>query len=273
MDEIVGLVPAAGGGTRLYPFSKAVPKEMYPILGKAAIEHCIENLNEGGVKKVFVVVGHQKGALMDYLGDGSHFGVTAAYIYQDERKGLGHAILQGKKWITSPFVVLLGDSFIEPKQEINDVISIHRGEQPIATLLLFEVDDPKGYGIVKVGKSSNRHGVVEDLIEKPSQEEAEHLRSDGKLLAITGMYVFSPKIFQYIEQTQPGAKGEIQITDAIRLAVKAGEKVVGVTLQGRYLDIGKWRTVLSIEKELATSIQLDDYIKDRESLQQTIKKE
>lgn len=262
MDEIVGLVPAAGGGTRLYPFSKAVPKEIYPILGKAAIEHCIENLKEGGVKKVFVVVGHQKGTLMDYLGDGRHFGVNIAYVYQDERKGIGHAILQGKKWIDKPFAVLLGDSFIEPKKEIQELFAVHREEKPIATILLFEVDDPEGYGIVKLGGD----GLVEELVEKPSREEAEKLRTNGKFLAITGVYVFDPDIFSFIERTPPGVKGEMQITDSIGLAVKDGRKACGLVLKGRYLDIGKWKTVLNIEKELAGKTNIEEHVAERELL-------
>jgi dTDP-glucose pyrophosphorylase len=122
MDDIVGLIPAAGGGTRLYPFSRAVPKEMYPILGKAVIEHSIENLRKGGVKKIYMIVGYQKGAIMDYIGDGSFFDVNVAYVYQLQRKGLGHAILRAKDWIDKTFVTLLGDSFIEPKEEIRWMI-------------------------------------------------------------------------------------------------------------------------------------------------------
>jgi dTDP-glucose pyrophosphorylase len=116
MDDIVGLVPAAGGGTRLYPFSRAVPKEMYPILGKSVIEHTIENLKAGGIHKIFMIVGHQKGALMDYVGNGSFFDTNVAYIYQLEKKGIAHAIYQAKDWISTTFVTLLGDSFIEPNE-------------------------------------------------------------------------------------------------------------------------------------------------------------
>jgi len=267
-DEIVGLVPAAGVGTRMYPFSRAVPKEMYPIMGKAAIEHCIENLKEGGISKIFVVVGHQKGSLMDYVGDGRHFGVNAAYIYQYERRGLGHAILQGKKWIKKPFVVLLGDSFIEPKSEIRDLISLHKEKKPIASVMLFEVERPEGYGIAKLGGMEDCSGVVERLIEKPSAGDAEVFRTNGKFLAITGLYAFDSRIFEYIEKTPPGANGEVQITDAISLAIRSGESVAGRVLKGRYLDIGKWKTVLSIEKEMAGKSDVESYVKGREELRE-----
>ncbi len=268
-DEIIGLIPAAGTGKRLYPFSKAVPKEIYPILGKPVIEHAIENLRIGGIRKIFLVVGFQKGSLMDYVGNGSYFDVDVAYIYQMKRKGLGHAILQGKSWINSTFTVLLGDSFIEPKEDVKGLIKLHREEKPIATVLLFEVSDPSGYGIVKLDNPKNRYGIVERMIEKPSKEElgeyttGDPYSSDDKYYALCGFYVFEPKIFEYIEKTKPGSKGEIQITDAMQLAIESGEKVCGLVLKGRYLDIGKWHTVLNVERELFSKNDIDKHIGER----------
>lgn len=272
-DEIIGLVPAAGEGTRLYPFARAVPKEMYPILGKAVIEHCIENLKEGGVKKIYIIVGHQKGALMDYIGDGSFFGVNVAYIYQLRRMGLGHAILQGGDWIKNPFVVLLGDSFIEPKREMKDLIDLHRRERPIATVMLFEVESPEGYGIAKLGGIKDGWGAVEGLVEKPPREEAERYRNNGKFHALCGAYVFEPRIFDYIRRTKPGAKNEIQITDSLELAVRSGERVLGLVLRGEYLDIGKWNTVLKTEKSMLSGSDIEKHIKEREQMMERVRKQ
>ena len=270
--EIVGLVPAAGGGTRLYPFAKAVPKEMYPILGKAVIEHCVENLKAGGIEKIFMIVGYQKGALMDYIGDGSFFGVKTAYIYQMKRKGLGHAIYQAKDWIDTTFVTLLGDSFIEPKHEIKDLIDIHEKHKPIATLLLFEVNDPKGYGLAKLKKLHGQTGLVEKVKEKPDPKEAKGFKINGGYYAMCGAYVFEPGIFKYLEKTRPGAKGEIQITDAVALALEKGEKVCGVVLKGKYLDIGKWKTILHTERDLLKFLDLDVHIREREKLMETMRR-
>lgn len=264
MEEIVGLIPAAGSGTRLFPFARAVPKEMFPILGKAVIEHCVENLKKGGINKIFIVVGHKKGALMDYIGDGSFFGVKIAYIYQLERKGLGHAILQGESWINSPFVVLLGDSFIEPKKEIKELIKLHKKGKPVATILVFKVKDPSSYGIVKFKNIEGDVGEIESLVEKPGEEEMKRYETNGGYYAITGAYVFEPKIFEYIRKTKPGVKNEIQITDTISLALKNNEKVFGMILKGKYIDIGKWKTALRFEKNLINKIDLDLYIKERE---------
>jgi dTDP-glucose pyrophosphorylase len=271
-DEIVGLIPAAGSGTRLYPFARAVPKEMYPILGKAVIEHCVENLQAGGIDKIFMVVGYQKGALMDYIGDGSFFGVNVSYIYQMKRRGLGHAIYQGKEWIDTTFVTLLGDSFIEPKNEIKDLVAVHRKHRPIATLMMFEVDDPSGYGLGKFSKLDNGVGKIIEVKEKPAPKEAAEYKVNGGYYAMCGAYAFEPGIFKYLEKTKPGAKGEIQVTDAIDLALKNGEKVYGVVLKGKYLDIGKWNTILHTEKELLKFLDMKLHVGERERMMEKIRK-
>jgi len=180
---------------------------MYPILGKAVIEHCVENLRAGGIRKIFMIVGFQKGALMDYMGDGSFFDVNVAYVYQMKRKGLGHAILQAREWVDTTFVTLLGDSFIEPKKEMKDLIRFHRRSNPIATLLLFEVKDPRGYGLAKLRKPEDGCGVVEKVVEKPTSAKAMEYRTNGGYYAMCGAYVFEPGIFDYIGRTKPGAKG------------------------------------------------------------------
>ncbi len=269
-DRIVGLIPAAGGGTRLYPFSRAVPKEMYPILGKAVIEHSVENLKAGNINKIFMVVGYQKGALMDYIGDGSFFGVNVSYVYQMKRKGLGHAIYQGKNWIDTTFVTLLGDSFIEPKNEIKELINVHKKHKPLATLLLFDVKDPRGYGIAKL-KNNSKVGEIEKIKEKPTIKEAVEYKINGGYYAACGAYVFEPKIFEYLKKTRPGIRGEIQITDALDLAIQNGEKIFGVVLKGKYLDIGKWNTILNTEKELMKFLDMELHVKEREKMMKRIK--
>jgi dTDP-glucose pyrophosphorylase len=270
-EEIVGLIPAAGIGKRLYPFSRAVPKEMYPILGKAVIEHSIENLKIGGIKRVYMIVGFQKGSLMDYIGDGSFFGVNVVYIYQLKRRGLGHGVLQGREWIDRTFVTLLGDSFIEPKEEIRELIDYHRREKPLATIMLFEVENAEGYGIAKFKELRNGTGPVERMAEKPPKGESEKLKTDGKLYAICGAYVFEPKIFRYLKLTKPGLNNEVQLTDAMNLALKKGEKINGFVLKGKYIDIGKWGTVLKTEKELLANLNIDSHIKEREGIMERIR--
>jgi UTP-glucose-1-phosphate uridylyltransferase len=272
MDEIVGLIPAAGIGKRLYPFSRAVPKEMYPIFGKAVIEHTIENLKVGGINKIYMIVGYQKGALMDYIGDGSFFGVDVIYLYQMRRMGLGHGILRGKGWIDKTFVTLLGDSFIEPKEEIREMIEYHMKEKPIATVMMFEVSDVAGYGIAKFKSLEKGAGRIEKMAEKPSKLQAKGLKTGGKFYALCGAYVFEPRIFGYLEKTPPGINNEIQLTDAMALALKRGEKINGFVLKGKYLDIGKWHTVKETEKFLGSVIDMEKHYEERERMMETIRK-
>ena len=269
-EEIVGLIPAAGEGTRLYPFSRAVPKEMYPILGKAVIEHAVENLKKAGIEKIFITVGHQKGAIMDYIGDGSFYDVKVSYLYQLKRKGLGHAVLQAKEWIDTTFTVLLGDSFIEPKSEARNLIKIHNKEKPVATILLFRVKDPTTYGIAKMKDMKDHYGIITNLIEKPTLEQAADYKINGDYYAICGMYVFEPKIFDYIEKTKTDKKGEIQLTDAIMNAIRNGEKVVGVVLRGAYMDIGKWQTVLNVEKYMLKMNRINNIVREREKVMKNV---
>lgn len=273
MSEIVGLIPAAGIGKRLYPFSRAVPKEMYPIFGKAVIEHTIENLKVGGVSKIYLIVGYQKGALMDYIGDGSFFGVDVIYLYQMKRMGLGHGILQGKGWIDKTFVTLLGDSFIEPKDEIREMIDYHKREKPIATVMVFDVSDVSGYGIAKFKDVKRGMGKIEKMIEKPSKSQAKSLKTGGKFYALCGAYVFEPRIFEYISKTPPGINKEIQLTDAMALAMRNGEKVNGFVLKGKYLDIGKWHTVKETEKFMGRIIDMEKHYEERERMMETVRRQ
>ncbi|MEM2618956.1 MAG: sugar phosphate nucleotidyltransferase [Candidatus Hadarchaeales archaeon] len=260
--DLVGLIPAAGVGTRLYPFSRAVPKELYPILGKATIEHCVETLREGGIRKIYIVVGYQKGAIMDYLGNGSDFGVNLAYIYQMRRGGIGHAILQAKEWIDSTFVALLGDSFIEPKEEIRKLVELHKRKHPVATLLLFKVTNPSAYGVARLRKEG-KYLRIERLVEKPSLELAREFEVEGQYYALCGAYVLEPEIFDFIARTPPGKRGEIEITDALQLAIEEGESILGWELKGKYMDVGKWETALQVEKEMFEKHDAKYHAKER----------
>jgi UTP--glucose-1-phosphate uridylyltransferase len=135
------------------------------------------------------------------------------------------------------------------------------------------VDDPKGYGVVRFKSMENGCGPLERLKEKPGPEEAKNFENNGKYYALCGAYVFEPRIFDYIVKTKPGIKNEVQITDAMSLALKSGEKVYGVVLKGKYIDIGKWKTVLKTEKELLKNLDVEKCVKEREFMAEKIKKD
>ncbi len=241
---MIGLIPAAGSGTRMYPFSRANPKELFPIQRKAVIDHVVETMHSyAGINKILIVVGFKKGAIIDHLGNGSRLNngnLNISYLFQEERKGLAHAIYQGKEWIKEDFMVHVGDSFLHPKEEIKKAVELHNKEKPFATILAREVSDPTKYGILKLDEKNN----IIDTLEKPSIEQAEPFKTkDGKYFVNLGIYIFNPKFFKYMEETPIGRKNEYQVPDVMKTALDKGEKIKAVVINGKYLDIGNWESV------------------------------
>jgi len=249
MNEIVAVIPAAGSGTRMLPFTLASPKELYPINKKAVIEHVIEGIhNYMEINKIFVIVSEHKGAVMDYLGNGSRLNkgcLNLAYLFQEERKGLAHAIYQAKPWVRNDFVVFAADTFIEPKNELTKLTKFHQENNNLVTILVKEVKDPTPYGIIKFDKNYN----LIDAIEKPTMEQAKpFMNSNGMYYSVIPIYMFGTKIFEYIEKTNPGHKGELQITDSIILAHNNGEKIQTIPIEGQCMDCGNWNEIDNVEK-------------------------
>ena len=225
----LAIIPAAGKGTRLRPLTTAIPKEMLHVAGKPVIEYVIENVRDAGIEDVIVVTGYQKHAILDYLGSGSKLGVKIAYAVQDELSGLAHAVYSARHIVKdNSFLVMLGDNILRPKSFVKDLINFHIKSKSTATIGVLEVEDVSRYGIVKI----NPEGKVLDLVEKPNPEQA------PSNLAIAGIYVFEPIIFNAIEKTKPGAKNEYQLTDSIKILLQEGYPVYALKLNGIHIDCG-----------------------------------
>lgn len=222
-----GLIPAAGSGSRLGPFTKAIPKELLPVGDKATIEHVVEAMSLAGIEDVVIVISPHKHGLSDYLGSGKRFGVRFTYVVQDERRGLADAVLAGEHVLKGPFAVVLGDNFFAPNTFLSDLISYHVERNADATLGVIEVDDVSRYGIIDV---EGDHVI--DMIEKPSPDQ-----SPSKLGSI-GAYIFQECIFDAIRKTQPGHMGEYQLTDSIRILIKEKKTVVYHKINGIHIDVG-----------------------------------
>lgn len=246
---MIGIIPAAGKGSRLRPITEAIPKELMPFGHKTLLHHVLDSMKSVGVEKVCIVTGHQKGPLMDFVKDGDLYGLDIHFAYQVRPQGLGHAILCGKTRVKhhtqEDLLVILGDTVIEPKSALKKLVDVHTKEKPLATFFLHEVSNPEKWGVVKPAGFHEGVSKIDDLFEKPQTREDQKLfEVDGKWYAIVGVYCFNQKIFEYIEKTPPGRNNEIQITDAIKLGLKNGEKVLGVKFDGAWLDIGTPRTYL-----------------------------
>jgi len=232
------VLPVAGWGTRFLPATKAMPKEMLPIIDKPIIQFIVEALINVGIENVIFVTGRHKKAIENHF-DYNHEleehlkkagkekllkevvqianMVNPIYVRQKEQLGLGHAVLMAEPAVSNePFLVALGDIIIEnEEEELKKMLKLFRkyGNSIIALMEVPESEIPK-YGIAKVKELDNESFIIEDLIEKPSLEEA------PSNLAIVGRYAFTPTIFEKLKVTKPGRGGEIQLTDAMKLLLE-----------------------------------------------------
>ena len=257
MKVTKAVIPAAGLGTRVLPATKAQPKEMLVIVDKPLLQYIVEELVEFGIKDIIIVTGRNKNSIEDHFDHSSELEDTLkknnkntllekvedissmaniCCVRQNHPKGLGHAILKAKSFVgNEPFVIALGDDIIYndvpvAKQLIDNYSKY--GSSIVGYQEVKEFDVSK-YGIVKPLLSLDEKTVeMEDFIEKPSVDEA------PSKLACLGRYLLTPKIFDYLEKTEPGKGGEIQLTDAIVAMMKDGEKVLAYNFEGKRYDIG-----------------------------------
>ena len=250
-------MPAAGLGTRFLPATKAMPKEMLPVVDKPAIQYVVEEAVAAGMTDVLMVTGRGKRPLEDHFdsayelenvlekkGDSDKLAKVRAstelgtvhYVRQGEAKGLGHAVLCARDHVgEEPFAVLLGDDLIDERDRLLPRMAEVREKHGGSVIALMEV--PRSqihlYGCVAVESTPDDDVVrVTDMVEKPSAEEA------PSTLAIIGRYVLDAKVFDVLDKTEPGRGGEIQLTDAMHAMVKAGEPMHGLVFSGRRYDTG-----------------------------------
>lgn len=262
------VIPAAGFGTRFLPATKAQPKEMLSVVDQPLIQYSVEEAVDAGIKSIGVIIGRGKSAIEDHFDKSPELErfleekqkydfleevrrisnlAEFCYIRQKEALGLGHAILMAEDYIgNEPFAVLLPDDIFDcEKPCIRQLIDAY-SEYNASVIVLGRTDEEgtKKYGIIKPKQIAERVFQVEDLVEKPGPERA---FSD---LAVIGRYVFSPAIFGAIKRTEPDAKGEIQITDAIKLLLE-NQPVYGYLFEGKRYDAGDKMGFIKATIELA----------------------
>ncbi|MFZ3077332.1 MAG: nucleotidyltransferase family protein [Candidatus Aenigmatarchaeota archaeon] len=271
------IITAGGEGTRLYPSSRAFPKELIHFKGVPVIEYGIGLLREAGINEIFVVTGRKKGALQDYLGSGETFGVNIAYVTQEEPKGLGDAVLCTKPYIKDSkddsFVLLLGDTIFKGSNDLGEMLKMHSKEKPTSTILVEKVQEPERYGVVKFENLANNCGNIIDLYEKPKTEDVKKdFYFDGGWFSIAGLYVFNRKIFDFLEKTRPGVNNEVQLTDAAKASLK-GSASYGFVMKGKRIDVGTWDFLKEERDEYAnmSDEELERIISGRKALMEKMK--
>jgi len=261
------VIPAAGLGTRFLPATKAQPKEMLPIVDKPCIQYIIEEAVDSGIEEILIITGRNKRAIEDHFdrnvelemtlkaqGKYELLGlveelsrVTIHYVRQKEPKGLGHAVLCAKQFVgDEPFAVLLGDDIVDAEVPVlRQLMNVY--EDCGGTILgVQEVprDKVSSYGIVKPSPIKEHLWLAEDLVEKPTVEEA------PSRLAVLGRYIISPEIFGILGKTPPGRGGEIQLTDALK-KLSEREPVYAYQFEGRRYDVGDKQGYLEATVEYA----------------------
>jgi len=241
-----GVILAAGDGSRIRRVTYgAFPKELLPIGNVPTIRFPLEALRREEIKNVLIVIAAQtKHGIVDGLQGGRKFDMELCYAVQergmDLYTGLGAAILTARSWTgNEDFVVACGDSIVcdfsssDPLDCLKPLIDVYRKNDSIATILVHPVNsDPRRFGVVKFRKYREENGTmfgpVEHMVEKPDAITAKSLKANGYYYVVAGYYVFKPSIFSYIEKTMAGVRNEIQITDAMELAIESGERVTAV---------------------------------------------
>ena len=254
------VIPAAGLGTRFLPATKAMPKEMLPVVDKPAIQYVVEEAVAAGLTDVLMITGRNKNALenhFDRVGEleatlalkGDHeklqkvnFSTELAdmhYVRQGDPKGLGHAVLRAKMHVgREPFAVLLGDDIIDARDVLLTRMIEVQQQKHASVVALLEVDPALAhmYGVATVEATDIDDVVrITGLVEKPAPGTA------PSNLAVIGRYVLRPEVFDVLEKTDPGKGGEIQLTDALQRMAEAPDwtgGVFGVIFRGRRYDTG-----------------------------------
>ncbi len=283
------VIPAAGLGTRFLPATKALPKEMLPVVDKPAIQYVVEEAVEAGLEDVLMIVGRGKDALTNHFdrvleledtlerkGDLARLKRVNAssdladvhFVRQGDPKGLGHAVLRAKNHVgDQPFAVLLGDDLIDERDPLLSLMLDEQVARQATIIALMEVppESIHMYGAAAVEATDNPDVVrVTGLVEKPDAADA------PSNLALIGRYVLRPEVFAVLEKTPPGKGGEIQLTDALQVlaadpSIAGG--VYGVVFRGRRYDTGdradyiKAIVQLAVERE-DLGLELRPWLKD-----------
>lgn len=252
------IIPAAGLGTRFLPATKAVAKEMLPIVDKPTIQFIVEEALKSGIEDILIVTGKAKRPIEDHFDSNIELeqnliekektellklveettNINLHFIRQSHPKGLGHAVLQAKAFVgNEPFVVMLGDDLMDITNDdkclTKDLIDQYN-QTKASTVAVMDVDkqDVDKYGIIDPGKAiSDSLFQVKSFVEKPKVDEA------PSTMAIIGRYLLTPEIFEILESQKPGAGNEIQLTDAIQTLNKS-QRVFAHKFTGNRYDVG-----------------------------------
>lgn len=287
-DIKTAIIPIAGMGTRFLPLSKAIPKELWPLVDQPIIQYLVSEAKNSGIKKIVFVIKTDNKVTLKYLKPCPEIekhlkerkkekflpdlknleellaDIDISYVIQKKPLGDGHAILQAKKAIgEEPVVCLFADDIVEAKTPVILQLSniFKTCQKPVLSLCRIPKEKIPAYGIVAVEKIADRYFKIKKIIEKPPLDKAP---SD---LAIIGKYILTPEVFDYLKKAKAGPKGEIILAEVLNKMLNDGKLVYGYEIKGKWLECGtklewlKSNIYLSLKHPKFGS-ELAKYIKD-----------
>ena len=232
-----GIILHGGHGTRLRPLTHTGPKQLLPIANKPMSQYCIESIRDAGITDIAIIIGGLgSNKVKEYYGNGEKFNVNITYIEQDEPRGIAHAIRLCKEFINNEkFLVFLGDNIIQ--KPITDFVENFNKSDYDATVLLCEVDNPSRFGIADVENEK-----IVKITEKPKKPTSN--------LAVTGIYLLTPLIFEVIDNLKPSWRNELEITDALDNLLKQNDNISYETITDYWKDTGTPEDILNANRQV-----------------------
>ena len=244
MESLKGLILSGGAGTRLRPITHTSAKQLVPVANKPVLFYGIEALVAAGIEEIVIVIAPETGGeIREAVGDGSSFGARVTYVEQDAPRGLAHAVLTAEEALGgSAFAMYLGDNLL--RNGISELADAFRADDHDALILLTKVPDPWHYGVAEL-----QGDEVVRLVEKPKDPPSD--------MALVGVYLFGPAIFEAARAIEPSGRGELEITDAIQHLIDNGSRVESRTVSGWWKDTGQLADMLDANRLVLEDIERD----------------
>tara|TARA_B100001996_G_C18618337_1_gene576649 strand:- start:56 stop:1087 length:1032 start_codon:yes stop_codon:yes gene_type:complete len=245
-----GVILHGGHGTRLRPLTHTGPKQLLPIANKPMSQFCLEAISETGITDIAIIIGGVgSNKVREYYGNGEKFGVRITYIEQDEPRGIAHAVRLCKEFVNNEkFLVFLGDNIIQ--KSITNFVKNFKNSDFDATVLLCEVDNPSRFGIADV-----ENNKILKITEKPKEPTSN--------LAVTGIYLLTPKIFQIIDDLKPSWRNEFEITDALDNLLKQNNNISFEKITDYWKDTGTPIDIINANAQVLEHICDENNIIDK----------
>ena len=251
-----GIILHGGHGTRLRPLTHTGPKQLLPIANKPMSQYCVESLVEAGILEIIIIIGGVgSNKVQEYYGNGEKFGAKITYVNQESPRGIAHAINLCKEFIgNDKFVVFLGDNII--KKSISDYVSRFEQSSASASILLCEVSNPTQFGIADV-----KNGIIKKIMEKPKDPPTN--------LAVIGIYLLTPTIFEIIDRLKPSWRNEYEITDALQMLLEENHEIIYDLITDYWKDTGTPHDIIHANEVILNSMKPYFYGKKEENVVMT----